>query len=818
MMKPDRFIEKSLPANEPGTSRPRHLGDPEDMTTKIGGFQGANAGGDGSPVTPTLPFQLGPYRLEKALGRGGMGIVYSAYDQRLDRRVAIKRVLTGSDDPKRRARLRREARTTAQLTHPSIIQVFDLIEDLDGDWIVMELVAGTPLSTLLANGALDIDSALSYGRQIADGLAAAHRLGIVHRDLKTENVMVLPDGRVKILDFGIAKRLDFAADGTNEQTLSRTGEVIGTSRAMAPEQARGLEVGPRSDLFSFGVLLYEATTGVSPFRAESPVETLTRVVTHRPKPMDQLRADVPREFADLVERLLRKASELRPASAEWVANELTQLIESRRAESAVRPAAEVKDAEGTLGTTGSLGDLSFQDPSHSYDHGFGVSSWPSRTAIWATLSVVVLILVMAVAVLMPDGHDPEPQTAELAPASPAQDDPLGLYENAMQTLRRIDRPNNIESAINAFLDLLDRDPSSAAAHAGLARAYWEKSRNTSGGGDPIFLEQAMAMAQEAVRLDGYLADARTSLGLIHFSQGRYPKAVEELELAVELDPTHADAQYGLGKVADALGRSEDAEIHYRRAIQLRATPLFYDALGALLYDLGRYDGAEQAFLESLADAPDNVNALRNLGGIYYAQGRIDEAATKFQSALKIQPNASLYSNLGTIFFSRGLYTKAAAAFEDALGMDGASNQYIYWLNLGDAYRQIPGKQAEAQRSYRRALQMLDSLLKSSPDNVRLLSRRALIRARSGHRAGALADIERARQSGIGNDLYSLFRLAVAEELCGRREQALADLEEAFLSGLSLAEARFEPDLQDLRADLGFHHILVALDASSQDPG
>ena len=192
---------------------------------------------------------------------------------------------------------------------------------------------------------------------------------------------------------------------------------------------------------------------------------------------------------------------------------------------------------------------------------------------------------------------------------------------------------------------------------------------------------------------------------------------------------------------------------------------------------------------------------------------MDEAAAMLQSALKIRPNASLYSNLGTIFFSRGLYAKAAAAFEDALRMDGATNKSIFWTNLADAYRQMPDKQEAARQSYQRAIMLLDETIEAAPGDVRLLSRRALARARAGDRARALGDIARVRQLGTSGDLYALFRLAVAEELCGERERALASLEEVLRSGLSLSEARLEPDLLKLRADPRFHHLLVELDGA-----
>lgn len=778
--------------------------------------------GDEQPLLPenegcgalsALPYQLGPYRLERVLGRGGMGIVYAAYDQRLERLVAVKRILTGKDDSNRRRRLRREARTIAQLSHPVIIQVFDLIEDDDGDWIVMEHVEGTPLARLLRCGLLDVDLALKYGVQIAEGLAAAHQLGIVHRDLKTENVMILPDDRVKILDFGIAKQLDYADQKPTERALSKPGEVMGTSRAMAPEQARGLGVSPRSDLFSFGVLLYEMLTGVSPFRAKSSVKTLTRIVTHQPRPVDELEADVPRELAELVERLLRKVPELRPASAGEVVQELFELIEARGTRSRDQPSASAGDEEATVMATELLTHLPAALPDDTSDHvgdpGFRLLGLPGRSLSWiAGLVAVVATVALASVVRAPQTHGPE---TGVAVKGSALDDPLRLYEEGMQALWRIDRPDNVDHAIAIFLGLIEGDGESAAAHAGLARAYWEKSRNASAGGDPVFLDQALAVAREGVRLDAYLADARASLGLVLYAKGSYDAASNELELALELDPTQADAHYGLAKLAEIQGRPEDAEQRYRQATVLRPEPPYFDALGSFLYDHGRYDDAEVAFLQSLEIAPDNIHALRNLGSIYYTLGRVDEAAVKLQSALKIRPDASLFSNLGTIFFSRGLYSKAATAFEDALRMDGAANRYIFWLNLADAYRQIPGKEAAAKQSYQRAIQMLDDMIATAPTNVRMVSRRALARIRAGDRAGAREDIVQLRQSGTGGDLYSLFRMAVAEELYGEREEALASLERALRSGFSLAEVRHEPDLQNLRTDLRFHYLLVALD-------
>ncbi|MEM8933978.1 MAG: tetratricopeptide repeat protein [Acidobacteriota bacterium] len=384
------------------------------------------------------------------------------------------------------------------------------------------------------------------------------------------------------------------------------------------------------------------------------------------------------------------------------------------------------------------------------------------------------------------------------------------YEDGLRALRHNYDPANIDRAVDIFQRLLEREPESAAAHAGLARAFWEMGRNPSAGGDQIFIEQAVAVARDAVRLDGYLADARVSLGLTSLLAGRNETARSELETALDLEPTNADAQFGLARLEQVSGNAEAAERHYRRAIELEPAPVYLDALGGLLYAAGRYDEAEATFVASLDLAPDGVYALRNLGVVYFARGQIDEAAVAFQKALKIRPDASLYSNLGTIFFSRGLYPKAAAAFEDALRVDGASNNASFWINLADAYRQIDGKEDAMDRSYRQAIRLLDARVDAAPEDIRLRSLRALARARNGEVDAARRDL---RQIDVaGSDLYSLLRIAMVEELVGDRDAALGHLDAALRAGLSVSEVRREPDLLSLRADPRFHHLLLALDA------
>ncbi len=253
-----------------------------------------------------------------------MGAVYRAFDQALQRPLAIKRLLPDTADATRKLRFRREARMAARLNHPSIVHIYEIVETDAGDWIVMELVEGKTLDRMLRDGLPSALRTVQLMREIADGLAEAHGQGIVHRDLKASNVMVTAAGRAKILDFGLAKTYR----GGGEQDLSGPGAVLGTCHAMSPEQARGLAVDHRSDLFSLGSLLYELLTGLSPFRAETAAETLTRICTYEPPSVLDVDPAIPRELAELTHRLLSKTPAHRPHSSLDVVAALEQMERS----------------------------------------------------------------------------------------------------------------------------------------------------------------------------------------------------------------------------------------------------------------------------------------------------------------------------------------------------------------------------------------------------------------------------------------------------------------------------------------------------------
>lgn len=262
--------------------------------------------------------RVGPYRLIERLGVGGMGEVYLAIDERLDRHVALKRIRsTGDSSPERRERFRREARLAARLNHSSIVQIYDVLAEGEDEILVLEFVAGTTLKRMVESAPLPYGRAAALGRDIAEGLAEAHRQAIVHRDLKSENILVTATGRAKIADFGVAKRQ------LDDDGLTASGMVMGTTRSMSPEQARGEPVDFRSDLFSLGVLLYEALGGRSPFAGANQLSTVQRILHTEPEPLSLAVPWVPKEFAQLVHRLLAKEPHLRPRSASEVATALS---------------------------------------------------------------------------------------------------------------------------------------------------------------------------------------------------------------------------------------------------------------------------------------------------------------------------------------------------------------------------------------------------------------------------------------------------------------------------------------------------------------
>ena len=280
------------------------------------------------------------YHILEKLGEGGMGVVYKARDTHLDRFVAIK-VLPAEKvaDPERRHRFVQEAKAASALNHPNIIHIYD-IDRVEGiDFIAMEYVEGKTLDALIPRKGLRLSQGLKYAVQIADALARAHGAGIIHRDLKPSNVMVDEHGLVKVLDFGLAKLTEAAAsDAETATTRTAEGIVLGTAAYMSPEQAEGKAIDPRSDVFSFGSMLYEMLTGQRAFQGDTAASTIASVLREEPKPLSQVTEGLPRDAEKIVRRCLRKDPEHRfqhMADLKVALEELKEDSDSRKLDMAV---------------------------------------------------------------------------------------------------------------------------------------------------------------------------------------------------------------------------------------------------------------------------------------------------------------------------------------------------------------------------------------------------------------------------------------------------------------------------------------------------
>jgi serine/threonine-protein kinase len=344
---------------------------------------------------------IGSYQVVKLLGAGGMGKVYLAHDPRLNRRVAVK-LLSHYDaaEAERSKRFRQEALAASALNHPNILTIHE-IGDCEGqNYIATEFIDGVTLRDRLNGGELPFVMTLEIATQIAAALTAAHEAGIVHRDIKPENVMIRADGLVKVLDFGIAKYTQAAVGEARDLVETKPGFLIGTAPYMSPEQARGLPVDARTDVWSLGVVLYEMVTGRVPFRGKSPSETVSLILQKQPSPMAHYAHEVPAEFERIVTKALTKDREERYQSAKDMLIDLRNLKRKQEVdaeiERTVAPEPELRDSKSTgaimpATVSGSVAATAPANDSHSTSSAEYVVSGIKQHKLAAILVLVVLI-------------------------------------------------------------------------------------------------------------------------------------------------------------------------------------------------------------------------------------------------------------------------------------------------------------------------------------------------------------------------------------------------------------------------------------------
>jgi eukaryotic-like serine/threonine-protein kinase len=711
------------------------------------------------------------YEFRARLGEGGFGAVHEAWDTRLQRRVAVKTIRHGGSAG---ADLVREARLAASLRHAAFVTVHAVEDDGDGQFIVMELVDGRTLKQILQDGPVPLATALDWVRQVAGAMHDAHASGLVHGDIKPSNLMVEADGRVRILDFGLALRHDaLATETVSLGTTTSAGEADpqGTIAYMAPERLQGATPDPRSDVYALGVILYELACGTRPFATLRGLALAAAFVQTSSDGWDYPDTlDI--SLIALIRAMTARQPEQRLGGMD--------LVVKRLADRAGKPGqTELDQAEPAAAAIG--------PPRRA----------PSRRAVRIG-AIVLLGAVLAGGVWWRMAPRLGTLAASLAPYSEALEMEQGLDE-----VKLFDRPGSLETAERHFDRILKHSPDNAAAAAGMSLVH--AFRYGSDRQDDTWLRKADADAQQALNLNDQLALAHIARGWVRDFQGKRDDALAAHERALRLDPANFFAWYGKVEALRHARRYPEARAGIAEA--MRRFPrerVFSDALGVVNYEQHDDAAAEQAFRRSIALQPDAVTAYSNLTAVLMRQNRVDEALRVLQQGLQVRPSAKLYGNLGNILFLRGDYLGAADAFENAVSpVRGAPGSYLNWANLADTLLWIPGRGEEARQAYDKARRLLSERLERSPNDVVLISRMGLYAARSGHPDDARTLMARALTLAPATADVQ-FRAGLAYELLGDRKLALAAIAAALRLGYPAKYVEAEPDLVALRRDPAYH--------------
>jgi TolB-like protein/lipoprotein NlpI len=627
--------------------------------------------------------RLGSYEIVDPLGAGGMGEVYRARDARLGRDVAVK-VLPADvgSSPDRLARFEREARTVAALNHPNIVVLYSIEEDAGTRFLTMELVEGRNLAALVTPGGLPMGQVLDLALPLADALTAAHEKGVVHRDLKPANVMVTREGRVKVLDFGLAKLAGPAAEllHTQAETLaspiSIVGEVMGTAPYMAPEQIRGETVDARADLFAFGVLLYELVAGRRPFAGHTLADVSAAILRDRPAPLARLRADLPADLERIVERCLEKNPRDRFQTALDIANELRALRRSLELGLPLAPRpASVKVA--------SVAVLPFANRSGSADDEYFSDGLADEL-----LGVLAKVRGLRVAARMSAFHFKGKDTtiAEVGHALNVATVLEGSVRKAGNRVRISVQLVKVSDGDHLWSEQYDRtlddlfavqDEIAQSVARELRTALLGEQADVGASGE-MQADLARAAKGRTTNVEAYRLFLHGRHLIARRTRADNAKGIEYLKQALALDPDFALAWSDLGVACsrEALlnwGPREECVRQTREALAraLELEPELADGHAAMASVRMDYDwdwrGAEASARRALELAPGNPYVLRIAGVLAVNQDRFEEAADLDRRALELDPlSAAGYHNLGRVLHAADRLTESEQAFRKAL--------------------------------------------------------------------------------------------------------------------------------------------------------
>jgi eukaryotic-like serine/threonine-protein kinase len=690
-------------------------------------------------TSPSPGDLFGHFRLIERIGEGGMGVVYRARDERLQRDVAVK-LLNAETliDPAASRRFRREALILGRLNHPNVEAVYDFHSEHGLDYLVIEYVAGTSLDDRLHRGALSEKEVISLGLQLASGLAAAHAQGIIHRDLKPGNLRVTPENVLKILDFGLAQL--FAAP--DAQTLTGTSTVAmetpgfaGTLPYMAPEQLQGQEPDTRSDIYSAGVVLYEMATGSRPFpqRGQMLWEAILQSVPPAPR---QRKPDLSLNLEGIILKCLEKDPSRRYQSASDLLAELSRFptdqnvaIQSERWSSHLTPATRRK-VWGSLTAALvviliALAVFLWRPPkAEAHQKIMAVLPFDAIGENSATSALGVGLMETVATKLVEVGHDDAVQVVSphelsekgvksaadarrefgtdmvLEGSLQQSGDELRITCNLVdsKTGRQIGA-RTITRDVNAIFSLQDDTVNAALDMLADARIKMQPQPS------PATHPDTQPVAYEAyIRGRGYLEEYEKSENI--------DNAIAEFNQALKVDPNYAPAYAGLGEAYwigyDQLNKAKSwlakASENCKQAVSLNPRMAEGQAcLGNVSFSTGKYEEAVALYQRALKLNPESGNTLGQLALAYEKLGNPAAAEPAYKQAVALRPNYwAVYNWFGIFYYNQGQYSKAAEMFQKVTGL--APDNYVGYSNLGGAYV-TQGRYQDAIQAFQRSIDL-----------------------------------------------------------------------------------------------------------------
>jgi serine/threonine protein kinase/Tfp pilus assembly protein PilF len=655
--------------------------------------------------------RLGTYEILGPIGAGGMGEVYRAKDLRLGREVAVK-VLPSevAASPTRLARFDREARAVAGLNHPNIVTLYSVEEEEGIHFLTMELVDGQTLSSMVVPGGLPFPQLLDLTAPLADALVAAHERGVIHRDLKPGNVMVTREGRVKVLDFGLAKMASDegqtwteTSTTLTETSISGEAHILGTLPYMSPEQIRGGAVDARSDLFALGIILHELATGQRPFAGDSAPDLASSILRDTPAPLSEVRSDVPADLEQVVSQCLEKSPQERPQSARDVSSALRRLLRALERGETVAPATKKVASIAVLpfvNRSPNADDEYFSDGLAdellgvlSRIDGLRVSARASSFQfkgkmvpigdIGAALKVETLldgsvrksgnrVRISVQLVKVSDGYHLWSGTYDRT-----LEDIFAVQDDIAQSVVRELRSALLGEPTTAGDGSLVADVAAAARGRSMiaeAHRLYLQGRHLAGQGSRHQIQTGIEWVERAVVLDPDYALAWAWLARAYMSEtgaGRMPRegfewARQAAERALRLEPDLAEGHAALGLVRmkvdwDFIG----AEVSCRRALALApGNAEVVRSAGTMARNIGRYAEAVDLHEQATALDPLSATSYLSLGLTYFTAGRLEDAEEAFRKVLEFAPGRLVaHSHLAMVLLHQGRVEEGLAEAE-----------------------------------------------------------------------------------------------------------------------------------------------------------